>query len=223
MGNSLSRISNVFDTDIELDIDYALDIDVKPKFNNVLLQIHSCIIKRDDYRPDTLIYGVNNESIIIDGLYTNSIPLNVVNENLYMLKKRLPLYENYYHIILLDRYHSYYYTNFYIRLNTYNFLSKPHIYNVQLRLDIYVINHIYNYIHYAPHNNNKNMNQVMSYFYHELKRYMKNDYITTTQDLKYFKNQIKYILIVLNELMKKNNKKYVNHSIWMNHIAPYLM
>ena len=195
----------------------TLDNDSKyiKRFNNVLTKIN-----QQESTPYTLIYGVNNDSIVTDGLWFNLTPNTLITDYSNTISQILPKYENKYHMILIDRYNSYYYTKYYVNLKQHNFISKPHIHNVQLVLDFYVINYIYNYINEL--HIKTNMKQIMSEYYQQLIQYRNKDYRTTTQHIKYFKTQINYILIVLNSLLKKNNQKYLNHLIWINYIAPYL-
>jgi hypothetical protein len=185
------------------------------RFNNILTKIN-----QQESTLYTLIYGVNNDDIVTDGLWFNLTPNTLITDYSNTISQILPKYENHYHMILIDRYNSYYYTKYYVNLKQHNFISKPHIHNVQLVLDFYVINYIYNYINEV--HIKTNMKQIMSEYYQQLIQYRNKDYRTTTQHIKYFKTQIKYILIVLNSLLKKNNQKYLNHLIWINYIAPYL-
>ncbi len=211
MGNTLNKMSDVLNPDIDIDE----DVNYKQQFNNVLTTIN-----QKESTSYTLIYGINHDSIVTDGLWFNFTPNDVIGyyqkNSIHALRK----YDNYYHIIWLDRYGSYYYDRYYINLKQHNFLSKPHIYNIQLVLDFYVINNIYNYINevYIV----GDMKQIMLEFNQKLTHCRNNDYITTIQHIHYFKTQMNYILIVLNSLLKKNNKKCLNHVIWINLIAPYL-
>ncbi len=195
----------------------TLDTDIKyiKRFNDVLTTIN-----QQESTPYTLIYGVNHDSVVTDGLWFNFTPNDVIGYYRKNNSQSLQKYNNYYHITWLDRYNSYYYTRSYVKLKQHQFLSKRHVYNIQLGLDFYVINYIYNYINEVDMRGN--MQQIMLEFNQKLIRCRNNDYITTTQHIKYFRTQMNYILIVLNSLLKKNNKKCLNHVIWINLIAPYL-
>lgn len=181
-------------------------------FNNVLK-----IVNQKSSCPYMIVYGINNYSIVTDKLWIGwYTPLDIKVNYKQSLDKLLVKYNNYYHILLIDRYNSYDYTKYYVNM------KQPYLNNIQLEIDFYVINYIYNYIEENDENDYNMMLYHMKYLYHKKMDDIKYDYQLTKQYIKYFKNEINYMLILLNYSLNKKINVKLNHSIWINKIAIYL-
>jgi hypothetical protein len=187
-------------------------MDYKNIFDNVLT-----IFNQRTSKPYSLIYGINNDSIVTDGLWIGPVtPNDILNNCKPLLNKLLVKYQNYYHIILIDRYNSYEYNKYYVNL------KQPHLHNIQLKIDFYVIDYIYNYMEENEQNDIQMMKYNMKELNHRKLYDIKYDYFLTKQYIRYFKNEIKYMLILLNYLLNNKRKIKLNHSLWVNQIATYL-
>lgn len=159
-------------------------------------------------RTYILIYSLKNEEIMTNGwIYGFYNDLEVIRD------KQLPDE----HIICYDKYNTYDDEQKYcIQMKT------PTIDNIQVKLDFYVINHLYGYLDSIILTSKNKMKNDLNAIYFQLKNHQRDQFELMKYYVKQFNKEIYHLLYIINILLIRQKKHRICNRFWLNNISPYL-